>query len=111
MVDWSKPIQTRDGRSARVICMNVDSKQPVALVISNDGPGEYTSQRRLNGKLTSASGGHLRHTDIINVPAKPLSFKDWWSISWLSTASTNDEFAELYASYRVQFDRDHRDQF
>ncbi len=109
MIDWTKPIQTRDGRTARVLATDIEDRRPVVVaVISKFSLAEVVTCRYLNGKITSASGGRPQHTDIINVPAKLMSYAEWWNTDWLSTASTNNEFAELYAEYRVQFDRENR---
>jgi len=65
MIDWSKPVQTRDGRKVRVLCTNLLGEHPIAAAISDYKEGEYVVTRPLSGQ-------HREHAvspgDLINVP-------------------------------------------
>lgn len=67
--DPMKPVQTRDGRQARVIYHDAVGDYPIiALLRGFDGPEEpesYTS----SGRCHKVGGPTLR--DLVNVPEKP----------------------------------------
>lgn len=68
--DPTKPVQTRDGRKARIICTDAKGEYPiVALITYEDGeeePGMFYS----NGAFIS--GQHtLPSRDLVNIPQEP----------------------------------------
>jgi hypothetical protein len=68
MVDWTKPIQTKDGRKARVICTDVNNVDyPIVCIIKVDGI-EYPFPFTNNGNFHIGING--LNNDIINVPEK-----------------------------------------
>lgn len=70
-VDWTKPIQTRDGRPARVLCTDLKSPNELRVVIAvllTDGKREDVWYRPPCGKFYGMN--KESPTDIINVPEK-----------------------------------------
>ena len=71
-LDLTKPVQTRDGRPVRILCMDRKSKYPiVGLVLKKDG--SETTESWL------ADGGYhypacIGENDLINVPPKPVKY-------------------------------------
>ena len=60
-IDWTKPVQTRDGRKVRVLCTDGPKRSPViGIVDGNTYPSIW------DGKGKNASSA----TDLINVPEK-----------------------------------------
>jgi hypothetical protein len=75
-IDWSKPIQTRAGRPARVICADrADALRPVVVLIRGESGDELVASVTRAGtyRTTSAPDG----ADIINVP-EPVEY--WTNI-------------------------------
>lgn len=67
MIDWTKPVQTRDGRKARVICTDRKAKEHsiVALIMQSCGREDayvYSTE----GRFTDVDLG----MDLINVPQR-----------------------------------------
>lgn len=64
--DPTKPVQTRDGRKARILCTDAEEPTPiVALVTGRYISGEFVAKFRTDGSF------HLKgseETDLINVP-------------------------------------------
>ena len=77
MVDWSKPIQTRDGRPARYLCEIKRKSLCTRLVaITTDGE-EATMVVDMDGQTSGSWGWAL---NIINVPPKKLTGEFWVNI-------------------------------
>lgn len=79
MIDWTKPIQTKSGRPARVLCTDLkDTEYPVAVaVLVNDKhevPYTYTAE----GKYVIAVDSPF---DIINVPEKRVRYFNVFDMS------------------------------
>ena len=68
--DPHKPVMTRDGRKARIICTSVKGTQTIAAAIDN-GSYETVDKFFPNGKW---NGVDDLKTDLINVP----EMKSWW---------------------------------
>jgi hypothetical protein len=63
--DPTKPVQTRDGRKARILCTNAVGTHPIiAAVNSSDGVCEYPIQVQDDGKVYSGES----KSDLVNVP-------------------------------------------
>lgn len=71
-IDFSKPVQTRDGRKARVICTDKkDSRSVIALIEGDDGGTESVYVYYTDGRGSLA----LEYTfDLINVPEKIVGY-------------------------------------
>ena len=67
-VDWTKPIQTRDGRPARVLCLDLrkGAGDFAAVAVTDTDHTEFIWTRPLTGKAGDGESG----IDIINVPEK-----------------------------------------
>ena len=90
MIDWTRPIQTRDGRKARVLC--TDRKKegwPVVVAITvADASGE---EALLCYPLDGRSCRSIPHRDdIVNVLEEPIT-ATWW-------ININASYAVLYPS-------------
>lgn len=67
MIDWTKPIQTRDGYPVRILCIDARTDRPVVgLVIFNANIKEDVYTWFTNGSYSVSK--HSR--DLINVPVK-----------------------------------------
>lgn len=68
MIDWTKPVQTRDGRKARVICTDMRGGvgQLTVVVLIEHQDGEYVVTTRANGWFWA--GGMA--CEIVNVPER-----------------------------------------
>ena len=68
--DPSKPVQTRDGRKARIICTDrkgaPDYQPIIALTLREDGKSEYIISVDYNGQYSESPGNN----DLVNVPEK-----------------------------------------
>lgn len=70
-LDLTKPVQTRDGRPARIICTDRKSDHyPILALLMEDGT-EYTTSFTVDGECYQ-NGGENR-TDLVNVPPKRTS--------------------------------------
>ena len=72
-VDWTKPIQTRNGRPARLLGV-LDSSGINHIVAVRIGEFELMREHLCDGKAASGLGAH---NDIINVPPEPKRFVRW----------------------------------
>lgn len=77
-IDFNKPVQTREGRPARVICTDKKgSAYPVwALVMSESGHEEDSHSYTLNGRYFD-NGDESEH-DLMNVPVRTERFINFY---------------------------------
>lgn len=69
--DPTKPVQTRDGRKARIICTNIKGMFPIAAVVAVGDKSEGVEQWCANGrKAFSSTEYNSNPTDLINIPVK-----------------------------------------
>ena len=69
-IDWTKPLQTRDGRKARVVATDIATKDEythAALVMDEDGDESLETYTKEG--LWWVSGG-LQDKDLVNAPEK-----------------------------------------
>jgi hypothetical protein len=72
--DPNKPVQTRDGRRARIIATDIVStkdERPIAAVIEHDIYGEYIAQRYSDGRTY---GNQNTSGDLVNVAPRLETF-------------------------------------
>lgn len=70
-VDWTKPVQTRDGRPIRVLCTDQQgAKYPVLGLVKRKEGKEDLEQWTLDGSFVADKGGP-DEDDAINVPEPP----------------------------------------
>jgi len=65
--DPTKPVQTRDGRPARILCIDARGDLPIIALVGAPAPGESEYVQR----YTADGRGYrnaLLHHDLINVP-------------------------------------------
>ena len=99
-VDWTKPIQTRDGRPARVLCTDLGSEAncPVVVAVqSAASSAETVTQRPLNGRFYVIDKEHP--SDIINVPEKRTVYINFYEDGVRTTWNTREGADKEAASY------------
>jgi hypothetical protein len=66
-LDITQPVQTRDGRKARIICHDANSDEAIIALVADEGGIEHALSYYLDGRwvLRRESGA-----DLINVPQK-----------------------------------------
>ena len=98
MVDWTKPVQTRDGRAVRVLCTDAKgSPYPViALLIGSDG-SEVLDTFTEEGKAHSNAA--LSRNDLVNVPEREVRYVNWYtSLIWTVAVCMSRAEADRRAS-------------
>lgn len=74
-IDWSKPVETTDGRPVRVLCTDAGSDHPVVcLVPALNNSYDYTV------RFTSAGASPLGSVQLRNVTAEPLEVRKVLSV-------------------------------
>ena len=69
MINWEKPIQTRDGRKARVVRTDVKSDHySVICLVTQESGDEFVITCHHDGSRDTTFAGH--EADIINAPEK-----------------------------------------
>ena len=76
-VDWTKPVQTRDGREAQVFATDMGGEFPV-LVRWKNGSGWNYGVKTLDGK-TYLDGYENCVVDIVNAPRK-VKIERWMNV-------------------------------
>lgn len=68
MIDWSKPVRTRDGRAVRVLCTDCESPSgyPVLALVKISHGYERVHSYTLEGKYRKT--GSDSPYDLVNVP-------------------------------------------
>jgi hypothetical protein len=75
-IDWTKPVQTRDGRKVRVLCTDAPGSQyPVIGLIEGDGDPETWT---IGGVY--AANGATSNLDIINAPEPAVTLTRWVNV-------------------------------
>jgi hypothetical protein len=75
-IDWTKPVQTRDGRKVRVLCTDApDSPYPVIGLIDKGGEPEIWT---IGGVY--AANGATSNLDIINAPEPAVTVTRWANV-------------------------------
>ena len=84
MIDFSKPIETRDGRKVRILATDVKCKfYPVVAVLMDDDGDESVDSYTADGKY-SVEGCGCEGDDLVNVPEKHTL---WLTIFYDGSAS------------------------
>jgi hypothetical protein len=66
--DPNRPVQTRDGRAARVLCTDASGDYPVVALITQRDGRKTTSTHTATGH--AGTDGLPRADDLVNVPAR-----------------------------------------
>lgn len=116
--DPTKPVQTRDGRPARILC--TDAKNPeypiVALVDSPDGEGEMPVSLTVTGRFHDDR--IVTDDDLINIPPKVVrvAFHNvysetigtpWPSLEYANNSFNQDRIGVLKVTYYEDGTFDH----
>ena len=68
--DITKPVQTRDGCKARIVCTDVKGDQPIAALVMNDSGEEYVYYYYADGRVYA--DGTEYPLDLVNVPEQTV---------------------------------------
>jgi hypothetical protein len=91
--DPNRPVQTRDGRPARILCTDLKGDQPIAAAIRGAGGNETVSEFGENGQWLV---GETSDTDLINVPEKRTVWVNIYEDGYTSRYPTR-ELADIGA--------------
>lgn len=78
-LDWTKPIQARDGREARFLCeLGGEPNYPMVVVITRQDGTQYINHYKRDGRVflsQYASRIWDTNSEIINVPERTSTFR------------------------------------
>lgn len=76
-IDWDKPVQTRDGRSVRILCTDMEGgSDTVAGIVKDTDSGFETAESwRPDGRYFSDESP----TDLVNVPERHEAWVNGYS--------------------------------
>lgn len=107
-IDWSREIQTRDGRPARVLATDLKGKYPVVVVLTNSKGEECVDRLTADGRAF----GFEPEPCVINIPEPPEKVVRWARLyrdegvgTWTSITKSPDSTCNPYciARRRVEF--------
>lgn len=100
-VDWTKPIQTRDGRKARVLATDLgDDNYPIVVAVTDGSDHEYSATRTLDGRISIKS--EFDDSDVINVTEEITFYLNVYRYTDGSVAAavhTTEQLAKRKASF------------
>ena len=74
MIDWTKPVQTREGRKVTIYCTDVPGGYPVhGRIDGSDSPLSWT----ISGRLIDSRSGP---DDLVNGPPKMIKVDCWINV-------------------------------
>ncbi len=68
--DPTKPVKTRDGRKARIICTDANNHQPIVALITESNGHEYNRNYTKDGFYFIGIG--KSDSDLINIPERRI---------------------------------------
>jgi len=71
MLDPTKPVQTRDGRKARIVCTDFRNNNYPMIVLIDAGANEKIEFRPVDGQVHSS---RVSDMDIINIPVETILY-------------------------------------
>lgn len=81
MIDWNKPIKTRDGRPARVVCRDLKGVYPyIVAILSDNGNGEVPYTTRETGHQYAEGNSSQDVVSTPPPPTKKVSFTGWLNL-------------------------------
>lgn len=95
--DPSKPVQTRGGRKARIVCADVKGDKPIIAVLTKDDGAEYAERFRADGAMHNRPWPVEGPTDLVNVPEKHVRWVNAYASGSASVGYRTREDADLYA--------------
>lgn len=90
VVDWSKPLQTREGARVRLLAKDMDGKKSYAVAILTD-KGEYATVRYASGRVEIEFETKV---DIVNVPPPKMKRKCMIAMSVKGGIHTLDSWVD-----------------
>ena len=69
MIDFTKPVQTRDGRPVRILCTDLLGHQPIAGAIKQSDHREDLATWTSSGHFHNDEGA-FSYADLINAPQR-----------------------------------------
>ena len=70
MIDFTKPVQTKDGRSVRILCTDANSPYPIVGLVNgvsdSEGGCEYVLSWTRDGVISNVPGDDS--VDLVNAP-------------------------------------------
>jgi len=108
--DPSKPVQTRDGRPARVLCTDAAGVYPIVALIRDQDGTDHADHYTAAGHFFEDSSG-CNEDDLINIPPAPVRHT---IARWVSVYRSPQSPAGLYTRMHeergaVSMDWDDRD--
>ena len=85
MIDWSRPVQTRDGREVRIYAKDGGSDFPIHGAINHPRRGWEVRQWGKDGKITSVSEFEC---DLVNAPRR-VKVERWINVYKNGACSTH----------------------
>jgi hypothetical protein len=74
--DPTKPVQTRDGRKARILAADIKNVYPILAVIEETSGREVADTFKSDGRILVNGESH---SDLINIPEKTTSFVNMYA--------------------------------
>lgn len=94
MIDFTKPVQTRDGRKVRILATDARTDYPVVGLVEQPVGIESTESWTLEGSWYS--NGRLSSYDLVNVPGfdptKPVQTRNGRPVRILATDRKHGEY-------------------
>jgi hypothetical protein len=78
--DPTKPVQTRDGRKARILCTDLKTDQPIVAAVTNRCGEEFAHRFSISGHFYPSQT--VADIDLINIPEEP-KWRAWNKFSEL----------------------------
>ena len=86
LLDLTKPVYTKDGKPARIICTDANCNQPIVTLVKNDDGTEFLSTYTKEGHFYTHKESDY---DLINVTRKSLIDR-FESLQALAQATVDD---------------------
>ncbi len=80
MIDFTKPVQTRDGRTVRILCTDANNGFPVVALVSGKRSDPLRSDREFLVTFQK-DGSHTQSEsdlDLVQAPVKHTRWGVWW---------------------------------
>lgn len=105
--DPTKPVQTRDGRRARIICTDRDSIYSIVALVREPNGEESVSSYTKYGRSIPHYGG-TSSKDLINIPVRRAAWVNFFprdaEVYGSREEADEDATAERIACVRVEFE-------
>jgi hypothetical protein len=77
MIDFNKPLQTRDGRPVRILATDLKGIYPVAAVVPSGGE-ETVQSFTLDGRFYASADSEETEWDLRNVPEETVEYGNFY---------------------------------